>query len=548
MKPVSRRPTPPTQIPVKTPAPALGWNTVDNLASMAPGYAVTLENFITSNQGLSVRQGYLKWASNLPAPVTSLLVYNGRSGNNKMFAVCGGSFIDVTAGGTGSWSSAVSGQSTTAVYWEQAQQTYTQANTSCAIYVNGTDLPQVYDGSSFITASQTAGPWTTPGVFSTNDNNGSSVNIATFIDVCLHNRRLWFVQKNSTEAFYCDIAVVGGQLYAFDFGTEFKQGGQLHKLFSWTYDSGSATRSYLVAISTKGEFVVYTGTNPAAADTWQHYGTYKRGAPIGRRCVEQFLGDAFVLTQDGMYGMSSVLQSTTVNLQQALTYLISPTISDVVSTSGSLPGFEPVFYPAKNLVLLNVPQSSQANNYQFCFNTIQKGWSKFKGWPAQCFRLFNESLFFGGTDFVALSFFGYKDGAAIDGSGGTGYVANALSAFNPFDETFGPGSRKQAKQIKPYLTTGQSNPQVSVGVNVDFDLVPLVGPGSVSPVTGAVWDNAIWNSPSATWVGNLSTYAEWETVSHWPAEYLAVAISISVTSDTTWVSTEWSILPGNTFG
>lgn len=534
-------------IPVTTPAPVKGLNTVDPYAAMDPAFALTLQNFVCTPQGVSVRQGYRKWATNLPTSVTSLLPFNSRAGTgNKLFAVSGTAIYDITNGGdmTGA-TPAVSGLNNTNVYWQSIQQTYSTGNTNYLIAVNGADAPRIYDGSAWMTCTQVVSP-ASPGEFSQTASGGGSVSISSFVDVCLHNQRLWFVRAGSTIGYYLDIAQVGGTLYPFDFGPYFTSGGNLHKLDTWTIDTGNGTQSYLVAISNKGDCVVYGGTNVADSSTWGLIGQYKLGAPVGRRCTAKLYGDLVILSEDGLYQMSKYVQSATLDRTQALTYHISPTISSLVSSLADTPGFEATVYPAGNVLMLNVPQSLQVNNYQFVFHTEQKGWSQFTGWPAQCFQVFNEALYFGGTNFVALGFIGYKDGADIDGGNGANYVTTALTAFNSFGaEGMGPGLIKHVKMVKPYIVTGQSNPMISVGVNGDFNLVPLVGSATVNPVTGAVWDSAYWDNPGATWAGTLTTVNEWATPRCWPASYVALALTISAVAETYWVSTNWIVAPSS---
>ena len=536
-------------IPVTTPAPYKGLNTVDSLANMDPAYGLSLQDWIATPQGLSQRTGYRKWATGLPARTTSLLTYNGRATTgNKLFAVCGSVIKDITTGGdvSGLSYTVVSGLDASAPYWQYTSQTYSTANANYLVAVNGSDFPRLYDGSTWTTCSQVAVP-AAPGQFKTVDNNGAAVNIQNFIDLVLHQQRVWFVSENSTKAYYLDIAQVGGNLNAFDFGPQFSRGGKLLKLAVWTIDGGggSGTQSMLVAISNKGDVAVYQGTNPSVAADWALAGTYQLGSPVGRRCTLPFEGDLLLLTQDGLYPMSKYMQSARLDARAAITYLISPTISGLVSSLGNTPGFEMVSYPAGDLVLLNIPQADAANNFQFCFQNITKGWTQFTGWGASCFALHNDALFFGGSDYVALAFIGYKDGADITGAGGNNIVATALTAFNQVADLTGPGMLKHAKLVKPYIVTGQVNPTIRIGVNTDFNLVPIVGSATVNPVTGAVWDNATWDDPGSTWVGSLATYNQWSTPLCYPGTYLAFAMSISATSDTLWTGTNWMIAPSS---
>jgi hypothetical protein len=533
---------------VQLPAPYLGINTLDPLQAMNPAYGLSIQNFVATNQGLSVRQGYRKWATGLPGSVSSLLPFHTRvSALSKLFAVSGGSIYDVTNGGPVG-AAVVSGLSTINTYWQSVVQTFTQATSSILVAVNGVDAPRMFDGVSWITCTQTATP-SGVGQFAATDFNKNAVSISNFVDVLLHQQRLWFVANNTTVGYYCDIGAVGGPLYPIDFGPYFTTGGRLQKLATWTMDSGGSTgiQALLVAISDKGDVVAFQGTNPSDAASWSMMGTYKIGSPIGRRCTTQYEGDLLILTQDGLNPMSKYLQSGRVVNTSSLTYKISPTISNLVASLSNTPGFEAAVYPGANVMMLNVPQSLQANNFQFCYNTITQGWTQFTGWPAQCFGLFNDAFYFGGDGFVALAFIGYQDGADINGAGGNNIVATAMSAFTDMQAAFGSGVVKHAKQVKPYFVTGSTNPNIYVGVNTDFNLTPIVGSATVSPATGAVWDTARWDDQNTTWVGNLTTVNRWTGVSSFPGTYIAVTVSVSATTDTLWSATDILVAPGGPF-
>lgn len=539
-------------IPITTPSPYKGLNTIDSLAAMDPAFGLSIQNFVASPQGLSLRQGFVKYATELPAPTTSLLIYNGRvNTSSKLFAVCADEIYDVSGGGDMSAATPVAtGLSSSNAYWQYAQQTYGTGLNNYLIAVNGFDAPIMWDGSgpTFTTCTQVAVP-AAAGQFATVDNNGAAVNMAEFKDVILHNQRLWFVQNNSTRALYCNIGSVGGAFFAFDFASYFKRGGHLHKLASWTIDTGNGQASLLVAFSNKGDVVIYQGDDPSDPATFDQIGDYQLGSPVGLRSTLQMEGDLLNLTQDGLYPMSKYMQSARLDATSALTYNISNVISALVSTFANQPGFEMALLPKENLLFLNIPQADQANNFQFVMNTITKGWTQFTGWPAQCFGLFNDQLYFGGTNYVALTNYGHIDGADILGAGGDNIIGTALTAFTSMTETgLGPGMLKHAKLVMPYIITGQSSPTVRIGVNTDFNMVPIIGSATINPITGAVWDGAVWDS-GATWVGSLITHNQWSTPTSWPGAYLALSISISANSDALWSATNWMVAPsGSQFG
>lgn len=547
----TRRPQRRQAAQVTTSVPYKGLNTVDALSAMDPAYGLQIENFIVTPQGLSMRQGYSRWATGFTTPPTSLLSYNSTTpAASRMFAVSGGSIYDITTAGAVT-AAAVTGLSTTSTYWQAATQTFSTSGTNHMVIVNGADAPRLFNGTTWTTCTQTTTP-AAPGQWKDKDANGNPVNISDFVDVVLHQQRLWFVAVNSTKAYYADIASVGGTLTPLDFGPLFPRGGQLYKLATWTINLGSASgmQAMLVAISSKGDVVIFEGTNPGLASSWSLMGVYQLGSPVGRRCTAQYQGDLMFLSQDGLYPLSKYIQSDRVDSAASLTYTIAPTISDHVAQSGSLPGFELLVAPTQNLLILNTPGAVQASNAQYVFHAITKGWSKFTGWPAQCFGVFNDRVYFGGTDFVGYAFQGYVDSASMLGTGGVAITATAMTAFSYFSEVpgLGPGVLKHVVGIKPLITTDVSQPTVKVGVNTDFNLTPIVGIATPSTPAGGTWDTATWDSGSALWGASGITYNQWSTPISYPGDALAVVISVSATGKTLWTTTSWLIEAGGAFG
>lgn len=546
---VVMRPRPMRTPPYFTPAPYKGLNTVaGSLTAMGPEYALSLQNFICTGMGVDQRTGSREWATGLPAEVTSFLPYqSGGTASSKLFGVAGGSIYEVTSGGAVG-AAVVSGLSTTSVYWQSVSQTYSGATNNILIAVNGADAPRIYNGSSWTTCTQVAVP-AAVGQFTTTDNNGAAVNINDFVDVCLHNQRLWFVANSTTKGYYLDVAAASGQLHAFDFGPFFPSGSTLFKLAAWTVDTGGAsgTQQLLAAISNKGDVAVYGGTDVSSASTWGLVGTYKIGSPVGRRATSNIGGDVLTLGQQGLLALSKLLQSARIDVTQTVTYNISPTIADLVSTLSNYPGFEVAEYPTKDVILVNIPQVNADDNFQFCFNTTNGAWSQFTGWPARCFCLFNDALYFGGDGVVCLAFIGFKDNADITGAGGDSIIATGLTAFDQMGE-LGIGTQKHVKLVKPFLTTGDTAPTIRIGVNTDYNLVPIVGSATLNPATGAVWDSATWDDPGSTWVGSLTTYNQWTTPLCYPGTSFALAISLSASAETSWQGTNWVAEVGNIFG
>lgn len=548
MRRVRRRPAPQTSKIVSTPAPFKGLADVFPIASMPVEYALVFDNFIAKPEGPSLRQGAKKVNPGFTTPVTSFLRFNGRiAADNKLFAISGGKVFDVTAADTidPTTDAVISALSTSNVWWESVQQTYTTANHNYMIAVNGADMPLLYNGSWSV-ASQVASP-AAPGQFTTVDQNGSAVNIALFKDVHLHQQRLWFVPNTSTKAYYTTIGAIGGQLYAIEFGHLFPRGGHLHKLATLTMDAGgeSGVQAVLVAISSKGDVVIFEGNDPSSASTWRYIATYHLGAPIGQRCTKNFEGDLLYLSVDGLFPLSKYIQNGRTDQLASITYPISNTVAQLVQTFATSKGFEIVTFPGQNVLMLNVPQVVHPDaNIQYVMHTTTRGWARFLGWGAYTFCDFNDSLYFGGSDCVYQAFSGYADNADADGGNGDLIIAYGLQAFTSFPDTLGDGVTKTVVRLKPYITTGGSlNPTVAAGINVDFDMGRLTGSVQVASAPGAVWDNVNWDS-SATWVGASNVFNQWFSPSAKPGNNLACAITISGRTSVTWSKTQWDIWGG----
>lgn len=527
---------PPRKAVVKTdttPAPIRGINSRDPLAATDPQYAISASNFVATPQGLSVRKGWKKWATGISGLVSSLLVYKAQGiDTDKMFACAGTSIYDVTDT-TAEPTKVVTGLSN--AVWEHVVMTTNGGNYLVAC--NAADDARFYDGTAWSQFTYAATP-NTPGQITT----GSIPSLATWKQVVVHQRRLWIVQDNSTQAYYLPIDSMGGQAVMFDFGPVFPRGGTLKALASWAVDSGMGIQNYLVAVSSVGDVAIYAGNNPATATTWALTGTWRLAEPAGQRCLSQYAGDLLYLSQDGLQPLSLYLRSQRMDDSTALTSTIQSDISAVVSSFSSLHGFEVAPYPGQNVLILNVPQINADLNYQYVYHTITQGWTIFLGLPAQCWTTFNGNLFFGMSGGVGQAFYSYRDAIELDGTGGTNYIASAQQAYNYFGM---PGFRKRFVLARPNFITSVAAPVVKVDCNVDFSLNQPQGTATLTAPTSSVWDTGLWDK--ATWTAGANTISDWKSIGA-VGTCASLTISISVTDSTLWASTDWIYEPGGFFG
>ena len=466
------------------PAPVGGWNARDSLANMAPTDAVTLENFFPGVASVNLRGGYSKHATGLPAQVETLFTYNGAA-TTKLFAASGTGIYDCTAGGAVG-AAAVSGLSN--ARWEYINVSTTGGNFLYA--VNGVNKPLLYNGTTW-TAIDGA---STPAITGVTTTNLSNIN--------LFKNRVWFVEKDTLKAWYLPTSSVGGAAQSLDLSSVAKFGGYLVAMGTWTIDAGYGVDDNLVFVTNKGEVIVYRGTDPSSASTWELIGVWVLGAPVSKRCFMKYGGDLLLLTRDGLLPLASALQSSRLDPNVALSDKIQGAFALATSTYQNNFGWVMIYNAKNNALIVNVPISTGSQE-QFVMNNITKAWCKFTGWPANCFTIYNDDLYYGGTDYVAKAWT----------IGNTGYVDNtdnisgrALKAFNYFETR---GVKKYFTRARPSLYSNGS-PGINLSINVDFSQADSTAAIAYTPGSFALWDTAKWDN--ATWGSGDVVQANWQGV------------------------------------
>lgn len=454
-------------------APVGGWNARDSLADMQPTDAVILENLFPATTYVQTRLGYTQYSTGLGSQVETVMAYAGLS-TNKLLAAAGSSIYEVTSGG------AVGAAIKTGLSNARFQfNNYANTGGNYLYMVNGQDSPMYWDGTTFTDAAITG------------------VTKANLIHVNQHKSRLWFVEKNTLNAWYLAPSAIAGAATRFDLTGIAMEGGSLMAMATWTIDAGYGVDDIAVFITTKGEVILYRGTDPSSASTWALVGVFLIGTPIGRRCFVKFAGDLLLITQDGVYPMSGALQSSRTNPKVALTDKIQFAVSASVSLYGSNFGWQLIAFPKENMLFLNVPFTEGADQQQYVMNTISKSWCNFSGWDANCWEVFNDDIYFGGNGFVGKAWSGLNDN-------GNNINTNGLQAFSYLGS---PGEIKRVTMMRPILRSDGS-PTITANVNVDFDVSDTTGTLSFTPTSYGVWDSSLWDV--GVWGAGLSILKNWQ--------------------------------------
>lgn len=480
--------------PVPIPAPVGGWNAIDPLSGMDPKFAPILTNWVPRTSWIELRAGFNAWVQNLGnnGPVETLMCYRPATGTQFLFAACDGTIYDVSDQGE-----PVAVQTgLTNNRWQYIN--YSVPGGSQYLYlVNGNDAPRLWDGTVWTQPSITGGP-----------------SPATFNNIHSHMRRIWFIPANSTRTYYLATDAISGAVAGnLDLGPFMDDGGYLIAMGTWTYNGGTGPQNLAVFMTTRGQCIIYQGTDPTAA-TFTLVGVFNLAPPLGQRCIEQIGADLGIITLQGVLPLSQTVQLDTGAVRQAA---ITGRIQNAMLQSAALYqdnfGWQLLSYPAQGLLILNVPQQTNTMQAQYVMNFLNGAWTQFTGWNANCFELFNDEIFFGGNGgTVANAYQGPAD--LIDP-----IAADMQCAFNYFDN---PGRLKRMPMIQPLLVTGGTITP-TIGVDVDFGSSTSTANVTAFSQTGGQYDISEWDN--AVYAQGPAPQSNWQSVQ---AEGHALAVRMKV--------------------
>ena len=286
----------------------------------------------------------------------------------------------------------------------------------------------------------------------------SGVNPAALIDVTIHQKRLWFVEKDSTNGWYLPSDQVYGVASKFDFGPLFKRGGFLQSLSTWTVGDGEGTDDMLVAFGSEGDVAVYSGIDPDTIDTWALKGVYYAGAPIdGHRFHCKVGGDLKFMTTQGMCSMNDMFTSNqTVGPQSNVeSQPVQQFLAEQASLYAFLPGWDVKFVPAFNMLIVNIPSVTVEGSVQAAENIVNSKWTTFLGLDASCWVADYQDVPFFGTDDgrIMQGWTGNTDNVTLDDTAGIPITALVQQSYNYFGT---PTNNKQVGLYRPNFLTSRS--------------------------------------------------------------------------------------------
>lgn len=309
--------------------------------------------------------------------------------------------------------------------------------------------------------------------------------------VWIYKNRLFFLEKDSMNAWYQDVDALGGALTRFPMGGVFQRGGSLLFGASWSLDTSGdgGLSAQCVFVSTEGEVAVYQGGNPSDASNWGLVGVYRIGKPLGPNAWFRAGGDIVISTDIGLVPLSQAINRDVAALApSAVSYPIETAWNEEVDARRAA-YWTCAVWPERQMALVVLPTLAGTTPRMFVANVRTGAWCEFTNWDGRCIASFKGRLFFG-----------TKGGKVIEG-----YVTG-LDQGNPytgvhiplFDDLGTPASIKVFKMARPTLLSAID---VNCDLSMHFDyMVSLPPPPSAAIVeSGSVWGSAVWGE--AKWGG-----------------------------------------------
>jgi len=263
------------------------------------------------------------------------------------------------------------------------------------------------------------------------------------------------------------------------------EGGFIQSMGTWNYQGGTGPQNLAVFVTTRGQVIIYSGTDPTSATTWSLVGTFDLPPPLGNRCMTPVGSDLGIITLQGILPLSQTIQLDTGAVRQAaVTGRIQNAMLQAAKAYQFNFGWQLIDYPAEGLLFLNVPLQANTSQVQYVQNFLNGAWTQFQGWNANCFEIFNEKLFFGGNDGTVAN--AYQGPADLISP----ISADMQCAFNYFEN---PGRIKRMSMIQPLLVTGGTIVP-TIGVDVDFGTSSPTATVSSILANGAIYDTSTYDN------------------------------------------------------
>jgi hypothetical protein len=476
-------------------APTRGLVLNENETFMQAGGAVVCDNWKPNMRGLALRGGCELWCQ-LPetAPVISAFEYV--SGNIHEIFACTPTKIynvsvPVSVGPPPTGGPVEIANTRTSGNYAAAQMS--NAAGEWLIVVNDAgDSPMRYDGTTWTT--MTAADITGPPA-------GTK-----FVYVWNYRNRLFFIEKDSMNAWVLGINSIGGAASMIPLAGAASKGGKLLFGATWSIDAGDGIDDKCVFMTNQGEAIIFTGSDPTTATNWRQEGRYSLSPPLGMNAHISIGGELLVATVDGILPLSGAITKDKAELElSAITRQIKPMWTNEVIDKREY-HWSMCKWDEYEGLFVTLPGGS--GNIRRCLvaSTATGAWSRFTGWDAMCFMRKGDSMFFGTQkgQIMRANRTGYDNGVP--------YTATLVGGWEMFSSPSQTITWRQSRVAFRARSAELFIPQISA--TTDYVVtIPSPPSAGVDPGQRDLWDEGLWDE------------AKWD-----------VAIPTPVVRNTGWVS------------
>lgn len=496
----------PAAQPVDMAAPYGGLNTRDEIARLAPTDATRMVNWFPGVGNVRVRDGSTTHQSSVGSGNVDTVVEFRSGAVLKLLAASNGNVYDATS----TPSSLASGFSLNR--WQTAMLDGVQG------WVNGTDAPQKYDGTTW-SAMTLTGP-----------------TAANVIGIMAHRSRTYFFEDGSASFWYSAVNAMGGTV------TEFKLGrvgiaGNIICMGSINVEGGSDVwggggvgNDLAVFVMSSGVAVVYDGDDPGS--NWSLVGVYPVGAPIDVRSIARHGSDLYLLTTAGLISVPRLISAGRLDARGMVSDRIRPTLVAAVDAYRANTGWQVLADATRSMVIVNVPISA-TEFQQYVMNIETGAWGgPWKGMNARAWGIYNDRLYFGDTAAKVIRYTGTSDN-------GTAIVGDVQTAFQAV-----PGSG-QCTALRGVFK-GSGTVTIGLGAQYDYQTTDVSLTTRAIGPTQSDWDSVgvdwedwedLWGTPPSI------TFRQWFSAAGVGAS-LGARLQTSTTEALSWESTRYLIKQG----
>lgn len=510
-------------------------NTIYDISTSAFGFLIDdISNTLVDDLGNSL-------LGDLPGPL--LTGFTGGDWSSVQFATTGGVFLDLVNGsddkliydGTdfypiGSTTLYAFDYTTEtapfAVGKTLTGQTSGATGTIVKVIDNGTtgtlrinNVTGTFSGTEVIkdNSTPTQGSATASGAPTVLFDGLTGISVSSLSQNWVYKNRLFYVEKNSLNAWYLPVDSITGAATKLPLGGVFALGGSLLFGAAWSLETGNGLSEQCAFFTTEGEVAVFQGNDPSSASTWSRVGTYRIGKPRGPKAFIRAGGDLVIATDIGFVPLSVAVQRDIAALSpNAISYPIETAWNDAVRERVGT-DWNCAVWPTKQMVIVALPTASGQQPQMLVANARTGAWCLFTGLDATCLCLFGDRFFFGSKGGLVAEM--EVTGADL----GNPYTSTVIPLFDPLKS---PASLKTGLMARSSVRA-PSKVAVKLSLQTDYNVSLPSPPDDISVVSANAWGSGVWGSSVWGTTAQKQTFNDWQSVS---GGGYAVSVASQITS------------------